>query len=511
MEPKRQAISKLRATLAQDRGEIDALLARDYLRVSRDESGRETSPDEQHDDNERHATANGWTLGEPYRDIGSASRYARKARGDFGRLIADLEADRFGAQVLILWESSRGSRRVSEWVELIELCEQRAVTIYVTTHGRMYDPANNRDRRSLLEDAVDSEYESGKTSDRMQRSHEARAAAGRPVGRVSYGYKRAYDARTGALLGRVFHPVEAEIVKELYRRFIAGETLRQISLDWERRGIVNHSERPFCPAHMREMLRNRVYIGERVHIPGRESRWWRHPDEAIITPGQWKPLVSRAHFFAAQAILSDPSRVKSRPGGAKHLVSMFALCDTCEGPMCVLTQRGRQVYRCRAKGCAQVDKVDLEEFAEVVILEYLSDSEQYEGLKHSDEAAGADLDAARAELGELRQHHRDLLTSFRARRISLVAFEAAEPDALRDIEVTAARVRQLETPQILRGLIEPGVDVAGRWRDITDLSIRRRIAQAVLTRERAGQLRVKPSPTRGHRVPIDSRVVLVCD
>jgi site-specific DNA recombinase len=41
-------------------------------------------------------------------------------------LIADLEQDRFGAQVLMIWESSRGSRRVGEWVRLLELCEQRA-------------------------------------------------------------------------------------------------------------------------------------------------------------------------------------------------------------------------------------------------------------------------------------------------------------------------------------------------------------------------------------------------
>jgi hypothetical protein len=42
---------------------------------------------------------------------------------------------------------------------VLELREQRSMSIFVTTHGRCYDPANGRDRRSLLEDAVDSEYE----------------------------------------------------------------------------------------------------------------------------------------------------------------------------------------------------------------------------------------------------------------------------------------------------------------------------------------------------------------
>ena len=71
--------------------------AREYLRVSFDHSGRERPNDEQHTDNERAATEHGWKLGKPYRDTGSASRYASKRRDEFERLVADLEADTFGA------------------------------------------------------------------------------------------------------------------------------------------------------------------------------------------------------------------------------------------------------------------------------------------------------------------------------------------------------------------------------------------------------------------------------
>ncbi|MGH3528719.1 MAG: recombinase family protein, partial [Pseudonocardiaceae bacterium] len=133
-----------------------AISARDYLRVSLDRSGRARSLEEQHADHAQVATEHGWTLGESYRDESvSASRYSRKTRDDFARLVADLENGQFGAQVLMIWESSRGSRRVGEWVKLLELCEQRSVSIHVVTHHRTYDPANGRDRRSLLEDAVD--------------------------------------------------------------------------------------------------------------------------------------------------------------------------------------------------------------------------------------------------------------------------------------------------------------------------------------------------------------------
>ena len=58
----------------------ESVVAREYQRVSFDKSGRERSQDEQHGDNERAAQRFGWALGKPYRDTGSASRYARKAR-----------------------------------------------------------------------------------------------------------------------------------------------------------------------------------------------------------------------------------------------------------------------------------------------------------------------------------------------------------------------------------------------------------------------------------------------
>lgn len=94
-------------------------------------------------------------------------------------------------------KSSRGSRSVGEWVSLLELCERRSVRIHVVTHNRTYDPANGRDRRSLLEDAVDGEYESSKISTRSRRAAAANAAAGRPFGRIPYGYRRVFDPQPG--------------------------------------------------------------------------------------------------------------------------------------------------------------------------------------------------------------------------------------------------------------------------------------------------------------------------
>jgi len=98
------------------------LVARSYLRVSEDRAKQKRSTSEQDTENTRAISAQGWVQGEPYRDDGiSASRYSDKIRDEFQRLIEDLRSRDFGADVLVLWETSRGSREMWEWVMLIDL------------------------------------------------------------------------------------------------------------------------------------------------------------------------------------------------------------------------------------------------------------------------------------------------------------------------------------------------------------------------------------------------------
>src|SRR5438445_6935124 len=105
----------------------DTLTGREYLRVSFDHSGYERSNDDQHEDNASAAEQFGITLGKPYRDVGSASRFNHKERDDFVRLMRDLREDTFGADLLVLWENSRGSRKPREWLDLIDACQAQGV------------------------------------------------------------------------------------------------------------------------------------------------------------------------------------------------------------------------------------------------------------------------------------------------------------------------------------------------------------------------------------------------
>ena len=480
--------------------------AREYLRVSLDRSGRARSLDEQHADHVRVAGEQGWVLGaDSYRDESvSASRYSRKARDGFDALIADLESDRFGARVLMIWESSRGSRRVGEWVRLLELCEQCSVSVFVTTHGRLYDPGNGRDRRSLLEDAVDSEYESSKISVRSRRAAAANAALGRPHGRVPYGYRRVFDPQTRVFLAQEPEPGEAEAVTELFRRLVQGHSLRAIARDFEQRGIRTRSGVVWTGQHLRSLAIKSLYAGLRTHIPGRRGGD-RMVDLDTLYDGQWPPLVSRADWFAVQRLLRAPERKTTRSGRAKPLLSFIGRCGVWLGTLNVAYRDDRSLYVCRAKGCVIVTRVDLDTLAEQVMLHYLARPDVIDTLRAGDHDGDRELSRVRDQLAALRARHDQLADAVATGTVSVATLIRAEPTMLAEITTLETRERELSTPSALRGLIEPGADVARRWQ-AAPISTRREIARLLLTPELIGELRLQPSPRRGrHRTPAQER------
>lgn len=317
-----------------------SLVAREYLRVSKDRHGLGKSPDQQHHDNEQAISARGWSMHpRPYRDDNrSASRYARRDREAFAQLITDLEHDAFDADILVIWESSRGSRRTGEWVNLIELCEMRKVRIFVTTHARDYDPTNARDRRSMLEDAVDSEYESAKTSERLRRSTRAAAERGQVHGKNLYGYQRIYDQQSRQLVRIEEHPEQAAIVREAAAAILDGASLYSVAKSLNERGIPprrparvpQRAQQGWTPTAVKQMLCQPAYAGLRQH------------QGAIVAQGQWPALIDPQQWeHELRPLLNNPTRRRTNDSAARHLLSGIAVCHICEAPLRVFRQKER--------------------------------------------------------------------------------------------------------------------------------------------------------------------------
>lgn len=341
--------------------------------MSRDASGRARSTDEQGVDNRRDADDHGVQMVKTYLDVDrSASRYAKREREDFEALLRDISRDVW--DVLWLWESSRGSRRVSEWVVMLEAAEKHRKLFRVTSHGRTYDPSNPRDRRTLLEDAVDAEYESGKSSVRIQRAFDAAADAGAPGGKAAYGYRREYDERTGRLLRQVPDEVTGPVITEIAGRVLAGETLAGIAADLNRRGVptpqVVIDRRMGRTATGDATTWNSVKVRKVVATP--TVAGWRVHRGLPHALASWDPLVSATDHAAILALLADPTRLQHRGTAPKYLLSGIALCGFpgCGAVMRPFLNRDRMCYACggQRKGhvVRRLDMVDAMVIARVV-------------------------------------------------------------------------------------------------------------------------------------------------
>jgi site-specific DNA recombinase len=475
--------------------------AREYLRVSRDKSGRERSPEEQHRDHLDAAGERGVTLGRPYRDVGSASKYAAKVRAGYDKLIADLTAGKFGAQQLWLWEGSRGSRKTAEWVNLLELLETNGVQVYIHTYARLFDPRNPYDRADLLQLAIKSELDSAQTSQRAKRAQKNTAAEGKPNGRVPFGYVRRYDPVTRKFASQDENPDEAKVIRELFDRLHKGESLRSIAADFERRGIRSGNGTVFSAKHLRVMALNHAYVGLRVHDPARPRKGkgcGKLSTSATFTKAVWPALVSEKLFWDVYNRLTAKERATTRPGRGVHLLSMIVGCAECDGPLAARTdERGNAVYTCHRKGCVRVSKVELDELAERLIIEVLSSKEVYGRWAHR--GNDADLDHVRGELAKVRA---ELEQAQHA--VPATVGEARMFGAL--VDRLAGQVRELEERERTMAVpaavvaIKPGKDVARRWK-AAPMSARRELVRLFL-----GDLRVRRQVERGVRVPVEERV-----
>lgn len=385
-----------------------------YARVSKDlrkgTTREAASTDQQTSGGHQVADEEGWRVVETYCDNDvSASKYARRGREreDWARLLEDIAADRL--DVLIMWEPSRGSRRLSEWARFLELAEEHHLLIHIVSHGETYDVRKRRHWKVLADEGVDSSDESNKTSERVRRDKAATRQAGRPDGKYPFGWRREYDPDTGELLRQVPHPEEAPVVREVIDRLLGGDTLIGIARDLEGRTHLDRSDPRWVPplpqggSYRANAIRQ---IATRPAHVGKIAK----PGTSELLPASWEPIVPEDRWLAVQRLLSDPARrTASRPGRVKHLLTRIMMCAVCGAFIEIKKISNAPRYTCRGnlpggrrsarEGCATMKQSWLDEYVTGLVVERLAQPDLASVLVDQDDEAAA---AARARAEGLR-------------------------------------------------------------------------------------------------------------
>jgi hypothetical protein len=395
--------------------------------------------------------------------------------------------------VVVLYEPSRGDRKLTGWSQFLDECRARSVKVHITSHRHTYDLSNARDWRTLADEGVSSAYESEQTSMRIRRDMADAAARGIPHGRLAYGYMRRYDPDTRAVQ-QLPDPRTGPIAAEIITRIAGGDSVTAIQRDRVSRGIPSPTggERWARSTICRMVLEGACYIGKRRHNGG------------ALLDGNWPALVDESVYWRAVAVLSDPARKTLadgrggiRPGAAKWLLSFIASCAKCGAPLSVTRRtRGGKViphYRCSssAGGCAVCPVEFMDHCVTEAVFHWITNAPGvWEGLMAPDDSdASAARDELAAERNRLDQFEREAIDG----RISPDSFARIA----RGIEARIAELEQLSvnrpTNPALRDLLAPGnrPDLLRRVWDGMPLTARRSVLRTLFAEP--GYIRLAPA------------------
>ena len=216
-------------------------------------------------------------------------------RPQFERLLSDL--DQGLIQAVVVWKVDRLARRLEDLLRVSRILDTRGAALISVTESLDTSTASGR---FMLRTMVGlAEMESANISLRTAAQRAEAARKGRPNvgGARPFGY--AADKTT-------IIPEEAEAVRQAIRRFIAGEGVRGIAMDFNRRGILSPKGTRCRKGAHRNRVRVERQTPERPKAAassGRRSR----PDPAQVEAG----LEAFRHELEAEAersLARDPDR-----------------------------------------------------------------------------------------------------------------------------------------------------------------------------------------------------------
>jgi len=250
-----------------------------------------------------------------------------------------LEAIRAGQiQCMLVYRSDRLSRRILDFLQLMELCDKHGVAfVSVTEQFNTSTPGGRLYQHMLLSYA---EYERELIAERTRDKMHAARRKGRFVGgAIVLGYDRTPEG--GRL---VVDKAEAERVREIFRLFIEKQSLIGFARELNNRGWTLkrwktkegrfYGGGAFNKHNLKDLLTNHAYIGK-VNFRG------------TVYDAEHEAIVDRETWDKVQELLTPHPRGPRRP--STKVSAILAGLLRCEPCGCAMSpsyaQKGRFRYR----------------------------------------------------------------------------------------------------------------------------------------------------------------------
>jgi site-specific DNA recombinase len=369
----------------------------------------------------------------------SAWQRGRKRPG-WDALLAAVRAGR--VRHVLVYHPDRLMRQPRDLEELLTISEEHDITLHGQANRR--DLSDADDRFFLRIEVAHACRSSDDTSRRLRDALEDRAREGRAhaSARRPYGY---------APGGMVIVEEEARVVREVFARYLDGDTPPQIAADLNERGVPTSQGCRWRAESVRALVASRHVTGIRV-FRGEE-----------FGEGDWPVIIDRGTWTEAQDRRAYRASAYLRRSFRFYLLRGLVMCKKCAKPMAGSATRNTAYYLCTRRWdreeslCTRrINALTLEAFvtdAAVELLTRLDVSGAPRATLVLPEADQAAISADEAELAELKDiwDHRELSTrEYRAMRRTV------------EDRITILRRKTIVRPSagVLSGLVGPGARAA---------------------------------------------------
>lgn len=300
-----------------------------YCRVSTDHDEQLESLENQKIFFEQYAKAHNYRLIKIYADEGISGKQI-KNRTEFLNMLRDSKCGLF--DMVVVKDISRFARNTVDFLNAIRQLKSDNIEVQFLSNNQTV--LGNSEFILTIFSALAQE-ESANLSKRVKFGKKINAKKGR-VPSIIYGYNH-IDNFTLEI-----NPQEAQIVKEIFNRYISGYGSRKIALDLNSRGIPSKKNTHWSPKVIRRILSNSIYCGVMTnakyevtdYLVGKKELL---PEEQHLV--HIKPeyaVINKEIYNKAQEIIKERQNqykpketyVKGRYSN-KHIFSTLIKCEHC--------------------------------------------------------------------------------------------------------------------------------------------------------------------------------------
>ena len=264
-----------------------------------------------------------------YVDAGISGKSIEK-RPALMQLLQDIESGKVSE--LWLWKTDRLSRKLSDLLLIMELLKRHNVTLRCVGDAE-FDQTTSSGKAMMQMMGVMAEYQRNIIVENVKMGMKQRARNGKWNGGQVLGYD-VVEVPAGSSKESLLriNPIEAELVRKIFRMYASGKGLRSIANTLNQEGHKTKPGNAFSSVAVKTIINNPVYIGKiryNVRENWAEKRRKGVNPNPIIVDGEHDPIISEDLWQAVQALFSKKSFSPTRVFEGTYPLTGLMRCPQC--------------------------------------------------------------------------------------------------------------------------------------------------------------------------------------